>query len=195
MAKTEADIKKEAETKTKEINEAADAAKKKITAQADADKSELETKTPGADASAITTEAEGKIKAIDAETATKIAEIDAQVTTDIAALASASSSLPLATTTTTVPAIPATGGKKGIQMNLDLTADMTEKGLFEKVIINKSLVQGNELDANPTPEKMLEVLNKPSLLTGGGARKSRKSRKTKRTKKGGKKRRSTKRSR
>jgi hypothetical protein len=93
----------------------------------------------------------------------------------------ASSAKPLAT-------VSAAGGKKGVQMNLDLTADMKEDGTFDTVKINKSTVNGEELKEDPTKEDMKEILDKIPPKAAGGARKSRKA---KRTKKGGKKRRNT----
>jgi hypothetical protein len=101
---------------------------------------------------------------------------------------SASSANPLAT-------VSAAGGKTGVKMQLNVVANMEEDGAFKDLTIEESTVNGEPLKKDPSKEDMKTILDKMSASAKGGARKSRKSRKAKRTKKGGKKRRSTKRSR
>ena len=145
------------------------------------------------DKDAIDAQSKKDKDAIDAQAITDKDAIDAKATSEIATLTPAPGSS--ASSSSTSATIPATGGKKGVEMNLNLTADMKDDGTFETVKINESIVNGEKLKADPTKVDMKTILDKIPAGPAGGARKSRKSRKTKRTKKGGKKRRSTRRSR
>ena len=101
--------------------------------------------------------------------------------------------IPLVSSTSSSALSTTTGGKfNDVKMTLNVVANMDTDGSFKEITtIEESMVAGKSLKKDPSKDDMKAILNTLS----GGARKSRKSRKTKRTKKGGKKRRSTKRSR